>query len=56
MTVFITIVPVLLLAFVCTIGCFWSMRRIDRFLTDASDAKHAGQPQKNQDSDIRLPH
>jgi len=55
MTHFLPVLPVVLLALVCTIGCFWSMRKIDAFL-DESDSKHTSQPQATADSNIRLPH
>jgi hypothetical protein len=56
MSPFLPILPVLLLALFCTIACFWSLRKIDRFLADAPDSKHPSESQTDKDSNIRLPH
>ena len=52
-TPFLPILPVLLLALVCTIGCFWSMRAIDRFLSD--NPHQTDHPSAGTDSPVRVP-
>jgi len=55
MTPLLPILPVLLLAVACSIACFWSLRKIDRFLADSSQPEGAEQFPAGTEPHIRFP-
>jgi hypothetical protein len=55
MTVFLPILPVVLLGLFCTIAGYWSLRAIDRFLAEHPETANPSQSSSGVESQVRLP-
>ncbi len=55
MTSLLPILPILLLALFCAVAGSWSLREVDRLLTDDSASVHPNQSESGSDTEVRLP-
>jgi hypothetical protein len=54
-SVFIPILPAVLLAAFCAVVGYWNMRKIDQFLVEHPEPVNPSQSSSSVDSEVRLP-